>query len=506
MNVTRPGWRLFCTCWIVYSLHFATNTVREIYPALSLADYFSLRVDEYAGLHPDLFEMPGRGWHINSNPGASMLAAVPYAVARPAIDAVVQLVNNARRESSARVPEYQSPWPMAREFFEQAWLRGLDVKFGLAALVIGVLCMAPLSAAVVVLMFGVLRRLFREDRTALAFSLLFALGTPLFFRTGTLNHNLLLGHFAFAGFVALWNPGGWLRWSESKRVFLAGAAAGAGVLMDYSGVVFLAALALYTLYRSRSVPAIFVFAFGALGPLCLLWLAQWQSFGHPFLPAQHWMPRVAYSDQGFSGFSLPRVDLLWKNAFDYRFGLFTSAPVLLLALVAPWLRRERRIPKPELFFLLASVAGLWIFASAVQYAYLQFNTGVRYMAPACAFLFVPAAMVLRRFPPTAQGLIVIAAIAQAWCLAMYRDVERGLGVLEPVVRVFTGGLQLPALTVLSRMDGQYADYFRHGASPLPIFLMAAAVIYVIWRPYLRALPHESNPIAPRQNEYQAVHH
>ena len=63
--------RLFLTCWLVYALHFATNIVREIYPALSLGDHFSFRVDEYANMHPDLFEKEGYGWHIGNNPGAS---------------------------------------------------------------------------------------------------------------------------------------------------------------------------------------------------------------------------------------------------------------------------------------------------------------------------------------------------------------------------------------------------------------------------------------------------
>ena len=50
--------RIFLTCWVVFTLHFATNTVREIYPALSLGDHFSFDVTEYAGLHPDIFEIP----------------------------------------------------------------------------------------------------------------------------------------------------------------------------------------------------------------------------------------------------------------------------------------------------------------------------------------------------------------------------------------------------------------------------------------------------------------
>jgi hypothetical protein len=66
-------------------------------------------------------------------------------------------------------------------------------------------------------------------------------------------------------------------------------------------------------------------------------------------------------------------------------------------------------------------------------------------------------------------------------MAMSRDVERGFGVLDPILHVFIGGFQLPLLTVLSRMSsGQYGDYTSLGVSPLPIFAVVTALIAVIW--------------------------
>ena len=65
-------------------------------------------------------------------------------------------------------------------------------------------------------------------------------------------------------------------------------------------------------------------------------------------------------------------------------------------------------------------------------------------------------------------------------MAMYRDVERGLGVLDPILHVFIGGFQLPSLTVISRMSGQYGDYASLGVSPLPVFAVAATFICIIW--------------------------
>jgi hypothetical protein len=486
--------RLFFTCWLVYALHFATNTVREIYPALSLGDHFSFRVDEYANMHPDLFEKKGYGWHIGNNPGASMLAAIPYAIARPIIDRVVKRVQRSRAISGqTEPPPYNSPLPMARDFYKEAWRRGFDVKFGLAAFVTQSLCMAPSSALAVVVMFFLLRRIFGSDKTALWLSLLYAFGTPVFFRTGFLNHNLMLGHFAFMGFVAMWNPGNSGRWSTQTRFFLGGVAGGTALLFDYSGAIILLGLFFYGLaqrLRLASLADAFLngcwYVLGTLGPVGLLWFYQWRSFGHPFYPGQHWMPPVEWSDLGYQGYGWPQIELLLALAFDYRFGLFVSSPLLLLALFAPILKHRvgHVLPDLELRFILLLFAAFWIFFSGSNYTRLQFNTGIRYMAPIIPFLFLPAAIVLMRLPQLVVYFIAVVSVTESWCLAMYRDVEHGFGLLEPVLRVFFGGFQLPALTTLSRMGSQYGDLFQHGASPLPLFALAAVVLYGVWSPAL----------------------
>jgi hypothetical protein len=488
--------RLFFTCWIVYSLHFTTNIVREIYPALALADHFSFRVDEYANMHPDLFEKPGYGWHIGNNPGASMLAAIPYALARPFIDPIVAAVRQGRQASGqSEPPSYASPWPMAREFYAESWRRGFDVKFGLAAMVMQTLCMAPSSALGVVVMFFVLRQLVRSDRAALWLALLYAFGTPVFFRTGFLNHNLMLGTFAFIGFVVMWNPSGSERWSPQWRMFFGGIAGGTAVLFDYSGLVLLFGLFAYGVLkqvRDASIPAAIRhgvwYVLGTLGPIGLLWFYQWRSFGNPFLPGQHWMPPVEWIELGYQGYGGPQLSLMWVLLFDHRFGLFVSCPLFLLAVVSPLVNRRGtpRLPGFELAFVLLLCAALWIFFSGSNYTRLQFNTGIRYLAPAFPFLWLPAALVLARLPLRVAYFAGVLAVTQAWCLAMYRDVERGLGMLEPILHVFTGGLQLPVLTVLSRMGGTYGDYFERGASPLPVFIFTAAILFGIWSTRLRA--------------------
>jgi len=124
------GWRCDCfvTCWLVFVLHFATNSVRELFPAITLGESLSADVSDFVGLHPDIFELPGRGAFINNNPGASILGAIPYALVHPLVDRAVALVQQARAAGGQPEPEYDSPYPLAREFYREARARGLDVK------------------------------------------------------------------------------------------------------------------------------------------------------------------------------------------------------------------------------------------------------------------------------------------------------------------------------------------------------------------------------------------
>jgi Glycosyl transferase family 2 len=491
LSVRGIAIRLFITCWAVYALHFATNTVREIYPALALGDHFSFRVDEYANMHPDLFEKPGYGWHIGNNPGVSMLAAIPYALSRPVIDPIVERVQKQRAASGmTEPPAYNSKWPMAREFYKEAWRRGLDVKFGLGAFVMQSMCMAPISALAAVVMFFVLLRLFGSEKTALCLALLFAFGTPVFFRTGYLNQNLMLGNLAFMGFVAMWNPANSSRWTSRTRFFLGGLAGGAALLFDYSGVVFLLGMFFYGLVKrlhlASKADAIrhgFWYVLGTLGPVGLLWLYQWRSFGNPFLPGQHWMPPVEWIELGYRGYGWPQLELLRSLALDYRYGLFVSSPLLVLALIAPLHNRGSRrvLPGLEMTTLIGLFIGLWVFFSGSNYTRLQFNTGIRYLSPILPFLFIPAAIALLRLPRVAIYLVAILSFTESWCLAMHRDVESGSGLLNPILHVFIGGFELPALTTISNMS-QYSDYLKSGAvSPLPLFVLTTAFLFIVWK-------------------------
>lgn len=483
-------WRIFATVWIVFSLHFATDIVREHYPAIALGDDLTFRLDEFGGLHPDLFETPGRGWHIGNNPGISMFAAIPYALARPILDPIVDRVTDGRAAAGlTEPPVYDTEWPNQRAFFAEAWRRGLDVKLALAALVMQVLFMAPVCAGAVVIMFGVLRHVFSSDRTGALMALLFAFGTPLFYRAGFLNHNMVLGLIAFAAFAMIWDPSGTRGLSVRSQFMVAGLASGLTLLFDYSGVIFVAGLFAYAhaanrgsldtrTFFERSV----WFGVGGAAPVFLLWFYQWRAFGNPFLPGQHWMPPVEWSDLGYQGYGPPQLELLWLLVFDHRFGLFVFCPLLLLgfAALAPRVRARVSLPALEVWSCLAIFVALWVFFGGSNYTRLQFNTGMRYMAPVVPFLFIPAAVALERLPGLIARLVALFSVLLTWSLAMYREVERPLGALDPLVRTMVEGLQLPALEALERTGGAYGGLGAGGTSALVPMLVAGALIAVIW--------------------------
>ena len=232
-SVTGVSFRIFVTCWLVFTLHFATNTVRELFPVLSLGDRLSFDVSEYSGLHTDTFEIPGRGNFINNNPGASIVGAVPYLIFLPVTERVVERVQMARAANTQQIAaSYDTIYPMAQEFYRKAVEKGFDVKFWLAAAITQALAMAPISALGAVVMFWLLLSLTGNRTASVLLAMLYAFATPILFRTAQLNQNVLLADFALFSFALLWRP--WIANEENRKplYFAAGLCCGWTVVLD----------------------------------------------------------------------------------------------------------------------------------------------------------------------------------------------------------------------------------------------------------------------------------
>jgi len=493
------AWRIFATVWLVYALHFASNVVRETYLAVSLGDSLSLRVDPYEGLHPDLFEIEDRGVYINNNPGASFLGAVPYALARPFMAGLFRL-----RPELARPKEggtYEDPRPNRRAFFSEARARGVDIKLGLAAASMQFGLMAPLGAVSAVLVYLFLCARLRQPRHALWLALLFAFGTPMFFRSAFLNQNAIVAHATLFAFVAMADGGRCLgrRFSRTARWTLAGALSGLGILCDYSAAPLALAFGVWVVWdgwrgtaedgvTAEGMPAerppgpagalhaLLRFGLGAAGPLALLLAYQWAAFGHPLFPAQRYMPNTPLSIRGWNGITPPSAELLWGNLFDPRYGLFAFCPMLVAALAAPFIRRAGGPSRSELALIFGASLGLFLFASSVQFAALQFNTGIRYLVPAVPLLFLALVPVLRAIPFWGRALLVLPTLVVSWSVAMARE-----DVPTSLAHVLLGGLRLPWLTVLEKTSSAYAPFLDGRATPIPLFLVAGVALWALWR-------------------------
>lgn len=489
----RPWWRggslgipgrLFLTVVLVYGIHFAPNVVRETYLAVSIAERFSIRVDPYLGLHPDLFEIPGRGAYINNNPGASMLGAVPYAIVRPILEVVYRL----RPSLVAPKPPaaYDDPRPNRTRFMNEMRARGLDVRLALAAAVIHVGFNVPLAALATLLMFFVLRDRIGAERPALWGALLFAFGTPIFFRSGFLNQNLILAYCTFGAFLALtWRragqpPGGSL---QPMRVAGAGLLLGIGLVCDYSAMPLLVVFGLWIVamgWRSgrlgTAIAAGAQFTLGAAGPIAVLLAYQYAAFGNALLPAQVYMPSTDLSVDGWNGLRLPHPGLLWRNLFDPGYGLFVFCPMLLAAVVAPWYRRRPGgMSAEDTVLALAAAAGLYFFCSAISFAFLQWNTGVRYLVPAVPLLFLAIVPVLLAVPRWVLWSLVVPTLTVSWAVAMTRE-----NPPVALLRVFTLGFELPWHTVLQKTAEAYLPALANGGSPLALLVLVGAILWLIW--------------------------
>lgn len=479
------SWRLFLTVWLVYSLFATTNVVRETYLAIALGADRSVRVDRFLGLHPDLFEFPGRGSYINSNPGASLVAALPYGLL---VSPVISLAVRLRPGIAAPKPPavYEDPRPNRTKFLNASRERGLDIVLGLAALGTAVTVMAPLGALAAVLMFQILRRRLGDDHQALWLALVFAFATPMIFRSAFLNQNLLVAHLTLGAFALMTTMAPRARDGRPSPAAAAGIGAcmGFAIVNDYSAVPLALVFGLWILVdRWRTGGASFAVRDGAfcLGAAVVavapLFLYQWAAFGHPLWPAQRYMPATEYSVKGWFGFTPPDIRLMVDNIVHPGYGLLVYCPLVVCALAAPWYsRRQAAGTRREWPWVAALVGGLLVFSSMNQFSNLQWNTGVRYMMPAVPLLFILGAPVLIAMPRAWRWALIGISFLVTLAVTMTRE--------HPLVGlrlIFTEGPTLPILRVLDQVSSGYANRDVLNVIVLAGAAIIAVSVYLLWR-------------------------
>ena len=481
------GARLVFTVWLVYSLFATTNVARETYLSLAIAERFTIRVDEYLGLHSDLFEISGRGGYINNNPGASFLGAVPLLFARPALGVLFRL----KPALIAPKPPaaYEDPRPNRTRFMNAARAKGLDVKLGLAALITAAGLMAPLGALAAWLVFGFLRQRGVSERAAAGWSLLYAIGTPLLFRSAFLNQNALLAHGVLGAYILLagWRPRPLGAPVPSSSLLGIGLLLGYGLVCDYSAAPLLLMFGLWIMAAEASrgwgaaIRAGATYTAGALPMVALLLWYQQAAFGSPWYPAQRYMPATEYSVIGWNGFFVPTAELLWGNLFDPRYGLFAFCPLLVAALAAPFARGDRTDPfRAQAWWMLAVGVAVYVFSSANQFANLQWNTGVRYLVPLVPLLFLAARQVLRATPPAFGAVLAAVSVVISLAVSMTRE-----SVTDALRLVLSHGPTLPVFVVLDKMASGYPALQFGVLGPVVTLGGALLLLLALWRRELR---------------------
>ena len=410
----RRAWalRVFLTCWLVYTVFWTPYIVREHFPAITLAESGRLDVKQYLGWTEDIFSGPYGGAYINNNPGASLTGAIPLLLLRP----LLIRVDNWNQRLPRQRPRGEDDPILVRMAAE-----GRVFYFLLVAFVTVALVMAPVTAfAVAMLCARIIEAGVPAARAASA-AVMCGLATPLLFRTGHLNHNLLVGDAGLIALLLLWDPAD--RPLRPARAGLAGLLAGYAVLCDYSGVIVVVVTAVYVWLRCRADS-------GARGRCAAAYLAglapgiaglsiyqQW-AFGSFYRPSQHYMPPTAPTALGYRGFAWPSPALLWANFFDPRFGLFPYCPALLLAFLAPLATRAPlRVPVREMRLILFYCLLFVLFCAANQYSWLQPATGFRYLVPVVPVLALLAIQGAQLLPRIAQWGFAIASLLWSLLLA-----------------------------------------------------------------------------------------
>jgi len=490
-------WRLFLVCWIVFSVHFATNVVREHYPAFSLVEDGDLFLDEYAGFHADIYLGP-RGHHVVGNQIAGSLPAVPpLLLFDPALDALQAYSLSRLDEGEGGDAEYATDRPNRAAFFRKVREQGLELRFGAATAITSVFCMAPLTAGAVVFFFAVLRRRGVREPRAVAIALLFAVGTPLFYRSAHLVHNMFFMMAIFGCF--------WLLWAKPEeeeplppgRIAWAGFLAGLGLALDYAGAVTLLAFYGYLLFprwKAVGFKQAFVeslpFVLGSVPPVLFLWWTQWVMYGNPFLPGQTYQQENAYTAAGWRGMTLPSLEVLWRNLFDPSWGLYAFGPILLLGLVPVRLLRipqsEWILPLRERRFLVVFLVVFMLFCAINRFSLLQWNTGFRYFLPLVPLILLQASDLLTRLPRGWLVAIAVPAVAHSWVLAMSRFTQpHGAYDGPPVVlenwrEILTEGPKLPWLTVLRQVVPDPEHWIHSPLWPTLVLALSLGVCAAIW--------------------------
>jgi len=90
--------------------------------------------------------------------------------------------------------------------------------------------------------------------------------------------------------------------------------------------------------------------------------------------------------------------------------------------------------------------------------------------------------VLGRMPTWLAASLGVLTTYWSWCLAMYRDVEQGRGIVDSIIAVTLQGPRLPWARTLEGMG-----YLPSQLPVLMLFLLTGGAIWLIWSRNAKAI-------------------
>lgn len=369
---SRIGAALFLLVFVTYSYFFAGggwNQNAQFDLTRAIVENRSFAIDQFAWNTGDLAFHEGRTY-ANKAPGASFLAAVPYAV-----------VYNVERWVGADTES-------APIVLFNAYVCTVVVSGGLGAMI-------PL------LVYAIARASGRGRPSSAALAVALAFATPLLPYSTLLMAHVPSAALLFASYVAL---------RARQRFASAGALAGVAAVTNYLLWPAVALMAVYAALGAREARrrALLRFGLGVLPPAAILAFYQQAAFGGIFRTSIEKMdPRFVSDGAAYGILGMPTIEaLIGVTVSPYR-GLFYTAPLLLLAipgLVAVIRSREWRLDG-----LLIAAIGAYVLLFNISFNGWEggFGISARYLVVLIPFMGVAMIPLLDRVRPVWVALTVV---------------------------------------------------------------------------------------------------
>jgi len=368
---------LFLLAWLTYA-NFTNglgnpNSFSRMFLAVSLGAFGQVSTDRFANLSQDQSFFDGH-YYSDKAPGMAFLA-LPVVVATGAVLA-------------ARDPE-----AAAREGYP--WIDNGNLLVGIRVFerVAPVLTSGSLAALEVVALYVVAVGLTGSIGAALFAALVFGFATPAWGWATSFFGHASGGAFLFLAFALIHRLGDAGR-RDVLSAALAGVAAAAAITIEYTAAPATLLIAVYGLWRTRSVPVasrVGVIAAGvSAGAVTLVPLLTYHTaaFGTPFTVGYAHIVGFEGLSKGLFGVVMPEPRIVGRILVSGHRGLLWLSPILLLtplALHAMWCRGLRAAS------LLITAIGLYylLFNANPEHWAGGYSTGPRHMTAALGFLCLP---------------------------------------------------------------------------------------------------------------------